>query len=449
MQIDRPNAPPNYLLLLIQEWKIVCLGALVCGAVGLAFHLVTPRTYESSAMVLVSPPLFKNDGLRSATPQVTRTPEEMSLAAAHLAELMPRTLPVETYRTIAVSKSIRKAVLAKVPIENTEIEDIEKKSQVILTSLGSRTPSFGTQYSRTLVFRVRWSSPEIATNLAQVWAELFKERADQLNQSGLKDTVALVDTMWKNTKQELETAENALREFQIKWDLDLLKVLRDSKELNLAELEATLVQVEIYIASQKAMLENVRTELAKEDKKDQLFRSPSSDVVHLNQLGLVGPDAKDLDSKTGLLTEEINYNYTFIRENEITISTLLSGLEQQRVSTIERLDMLRADIELLDDQIVVNETEEIRLLRDVETMTRTFSLAAASYEKSKIAQANTSSDIQIISNAVIPGRPVSTPAISKVFMAALAGALVSMAYIVLKTLLAETPLESLSRESKG
>lgn len=419
----------NYILLLVKDWKLIVAAAIVCAFLSTAVHLASPKIYESSAMVLLYPPYFKISGTEAARRIMTpgKTPV---LPAEDLSELMPQMLPIETYKRIAEAPEIFQAIITKLKLDDADVKDLQDKCTLELTPLGSRTPQYGTRYSQTMLFRAKWKTGELAASIVQTWMDIFKERVDKLNQTGLAETHALVQSMWETTKTDLDLAEDNLREFQVKWDIQLLEAQREAKIETLNMLETDLVRVEIDLAKQGAVVESLRADLKNEPKKDVLFRAPSDDAYWLSGGGKPDAEGSGFDSTTGLRTEEINPNYTVARDLEILAASELAGLDKQKSNTQLKVERLVEEIDELYDTIVTQGTEEKRLQRVVEVMEQTFELAASSLEKSKLARVNETSDLQIVANAVIPGRSTRTSPLITVFMAALLGGSLGTAYIL-------------------
>jgi uncharacterized coiled-coil protein SlyX len=220
---------------------------------------------------------------------------------------------------------------------------------------------------------------------------------------------------------------------------------RVSKQANLTSLEANLVQLEIDIAEQRAVVESLRDDVEEEPKKQIFFRAPSS-TAHFIIEGIASDESgQEIDYDTFVLrAEELNPSYTVARNLEIGAASLLQGLEKQESSTVLKIAQLVKDIDELNDDIVEQRTENKRLTRVVDTMERTFELAASSWDKSKTASVNVASDIQIVADAVIPGRSIRLSPLFGETAALLLGALLSAANVVARAVLlqAVAPIES-------
>ena len=99
----------NYLALVLYRWKFVLASALACAMAGAASYLLLPKSYEASVMLLVFPPSFKTSTAVTAK-SATEAGQEGPTAADAISEMMTQTLPIEAYRSIAVSRDLLQGV---------------------------------------------------------------------------------------------------------------------------------------------------------------------------------------------------------------------------------------------------------------------------------------------------------------------------------------------------
>ena len=419
MEQEEREGMPNYVRLVLVNWYKVVAGMLICGIFGAIFAFRMPRSYEATAMLLVYPPFFKEADVSARA----RTDEEAKL---DLDEMMPRTFPVDTYKVIAKSKEIVKAIIDRLGLQDVTVEGLSDKLEVELVKVGTR----GTSYSQTILFHARSSEPQQAKQVADEWANLFKAKVDKLAQDGMKDTAGLIGEMWINTKGDLENAEDELEKFTKESNLDLMKARKKSKEELLTSLETDLNNTQIDIATARGELVALRTELGKEEKIEKLFKAPPDAAIWVLEKTPGGDEEGTVDPKDGFLTEEYNPSYTPARDQEILTQSELQGLEGKREKLVSAIQDLNAEIEGLQKDIAEKETEFARLTRNVTTVQSTYELVAAKHEKGKIALSSVASDIQIAAEAVEPENPVGTRRLFIVGAAALIGALIGVGYVI-------------------
>ena len=428
MEQKELESTPNYFRLVFVNWYKVVAGMLICAIAGAIFAALEPPVYESTAMLLVYPPFFKDAGGSTRA----RTEEEAKL---YLDEMMPRTLSVDTYRAIAESKEIVKAIIDELQLENVTVEGLGSRLEVELVREGTR----GTSYSQIILFHARSSVPERAKQVADKWAYLFKAKVDKVAQNGIVETTDLIEEMWEKTKADLERAEGELETFTREANLDLMKSRKEFKEELLSMLEEELDLTQVDIATARAELAALQKELKEEDKIETLFKAPSDDVYWLLKKNLTGDEEGPVSPKDGLLTEEYNPNYGPARDSEIEVHAELQGSESKRAELVSAIEDLNHEIGDLQKEIAEKETKFKQLTRNVTTVESTYDLVAAKREKGKIAKTNIASDIQIAADAVEPENPVGARRMLTVAAAAVVGALISMGYVVAEYSIRTTP----------
>ena len=443
MNPNTESSTPHYLSLVMRRWPVVVYGVVFCAALAAAVSLTSAKTYESSATVLISPPIFKES--------VRPSSETMS----ELAELMPRTLPMETYRILAESKWMFAEIKANLESRNFDVstmkvEDIQKKCRIQLGELGSKTPQYGVRYSRAMVFIAKANTPELAAAVVQEWVELFKKKVDGLTKVNRDDTMELVEQMWRDAKEDLEDEEDLIELFDVKWNLPLMQLRMEQRQQDLKTFESQLEQLKINIAAESASLQEIQKELKQENKKETLFKAPSDDVILLlnrRESAVSTDESKTLGPQDGFFTEHLNPNYTKFRELEISSLSKLQGLKAQQENVLAAIDRLDNDVQQLREDVTEQTTVKTRLVRDKDNYEERYKLVARNLEASKLAKLNEGSDIKIAADAIPAGRSSGVGSKAKVASAAIVGALLSIGYIVASASLTGTLPEQTADET--
>lgn len=416
----------DYVSLVLANWRKVATATLICTVAALILVLTLPRSYESTVTLVVYPPIFKE----TEPPQREGALQERQ-SRESLAAMMPLTFPVEAYRTMATSKDLVREVIDALQLaEDLGVEDLSRNLSVELIPLGSRSPSRGTLYSQMILFHARADRPQLAAQIAQKWAELFKLRVDGLAWSGMEETYNLIRAMWENTKEELEEAEDQLEAFRNQWDLNLLNKEKESKDGLLNVLESQLDTTDIDIAARAGELAALQQELGQEQKMDVLVKAPPDDAYWVLKKSDSDTGEATIDAEDVLRTEEYNPVYTFTRNKVVETQLLLQGLQKQRKELVLKTKELRAEISQLQKDLAEQEVVEKRLNRDVTTFEGTYELVASSLEKGKIAMTNRTSDIQVTGGAVEPEQPAGMRRLFKVAAAAFVGVFIGIGYII-------------------
>lgn len=426
---ENQNLASQYLVVMFQNWTKIIAGIFICAISAGLFSLGLSKTYEASTTVLVYPPFFK-DTARSVVSGPADKDRAMSLA-----ELMPLSLPLDTYRTLAESKELFRRMIAELGLEDMTVEALSEKCEVALTPLETGRPQ-GVQLSQSIEFRARDRNPERAALLVETWARLFKESADKLTLGQLDETFGLVESMWESTNNELLTAEDALGAFRQETNVELLQAQLVAGQEKLSELELLLIDVEIDLRSEQASLESIQQSLSEEQKIETLFKAPPDEALWLGKSDLLSETKEgELLSKIGFRTEELNPNYTEFRRQEFDSKFNIAELEAKRDSIVSQMTDLTSRLDSLQRELTLGKTAETRLLRDVQVLEEAYQLVASSLEKGKLAKLNRASDIRFVGDNVEPNVPSGVRRLYIVLMAAMVGAVLSVGYVLIDHIL--------------
>jgi len=428
MAFDDTLSLPTILAWLRFNAKKIMLGGLVCAILAAPLALLKPKSYESSATLLVSPPAFKEVG----KPATTKDVEGIS-------EMMPRAMPVEAYKVIALSPPLLYEVIQKAPLEDTAVKALKERLEVELVQMGSRT-SQGVTYTQTFIFRARAASPDLAAKIAQTWAEVFKEQVDELATKGVEETFLLLDTLHKNTQAQLEQAELALAEHKKAWNLDLFKAQLEAKQKLLTQFEDNLKQTDVDLASGEMKLKALEEELAKEPQKDVFFRAPSDDAYWIMSTQDGGKGKVEPDQ--GLRTEVSNPNYVSTRGDVILAREEVEGLKAQKSAFLLKLDELGKEMEAILVTLADRTVEQDVLTREAESLKSSYATVRAEYEKGRMADQTQSSDIVIAGKAITPKTETGFTSPKLIVVAGLVGMFLMGAFLALKDLSEMAPKAS-------
>ena len=421
-----------YFNVLLSNIKIILAGGFACAVLTLAAVMVMPQVYRSSVTLLVRPPLVKS---------------------GDMAEMMPESLPVETYKTIAQSHDLVRQVIDRLELEDTAVETLASRLNVQLLQLGERSPSLGTRYSRVLLFTARGTDPELVARIVHEWASLFRERVDSLMWAGVDESVALMEVMYEDSRTALEKAEDSLEQFRREWNLELLAQQKIVKETMQTSLEKDVDDMDIEIGSTEAKLKAIRQELESEIKVETLFKAPPDEVFWLKDKGISAEGEQRIGPDVGLRTEVYNTHWATLRSHEIDCTEQLAWAKEQKQQDLAKIEELTSEILKLHSDIAEQKKVEKRLIRDIDTYTLTYDLVAAKVEKGKIAQAERGDEtgktsvILFAANAVVPETSVSVRRLYKIPLGGIAGTILSVLFVLTREFIRATSTPA--RESEG
>lgn len=182
-----------YVQALLTHWWQIALAGVVAGVLALVVMLFIPPTYESSALVLVTKPRFNLQfDPRIQTPDTT---------FAYLA-----------YPTLAMSDAVMEELFASLSIP--DLLTVDDLRGMIAAQNGS-DPSL-------IVLTVSHNDPVVAAEVANLWSDLFVNRANQVFGRQGDEPVRFLQSQLARTEAQLEAIDVELTAFQAQNPLQLL-----------------------------------------------------------------------------------------------------------------------------------------------------------------------------------------------------------------------------------
>ncbi len=287
-----------FLLLWNKKWIII--GLVIIAMLGAFIHgfILTDRTYESRAEVLIIPPLYT--------------------------EIEVSEIPPPTYMSIASSQLTFQEIIEKLDLRDEENELIAPRSLERMVDLEIMDEE--DQGVLALIFEATNTDPDLPSRIVNTWAEIFMEDVLEIRQAEIEDIANVITRRYEETEEKLDKTLEELRAFQEKARLDRLE----------ARKEAYKSQVE-----------------RNEEELLSLTRELGKKTAQLDRIGLILSDMQDEDGTWlgGLTNEEIsemrpemyeavkNYRgfreklFSFRKENDIQAKTALLDFHETELST--------------------------------------------------------------------------------------------------------------------
>ncbi|MEX2015529.1 MAG: Wzz/FepE/Etk N-terminal domain-containing protein, partial [Candidatus Hydrogenedentales bacterium] len=414
------TTPPNHLLLVLERWQIVLLCA-VAGAVLAGIVAATrPETYQSSAIVVVTPPPFRE-------PADAPRMEPEGGALLQISELVPPTPPLEALKQLAESPALLADVISTAQLETTA-RQLGERCEVELSAV--RENQRGTEpYSPALLFHVEANESEQAAKILQLWMKIFKARVDELKLAKLDETYRLIHELWGAADTNLADAEDTLEVFEKEWNVPLLRLRLTEKQTMFTQLERDVNDLALKAADKAGAVEKLRETLESEPLTAVLFKA-APEEVYWERINGGAADTVNL----GLKHETLNPSHTYVAQLLVDEENALAGLDAQRAAAQEKLAELDAEVVALQSTIATQGLLEARLQRDVNSFTRVLNLASGIRSNVELARLIRASDIFIAGNAPKPQTPVERSVAPLLALGLFAGALIGIAYVFVEAL---------------
>jgi succinoglycan biosynthesis transport protein ExoP len=393
----------QYLQIFLNRWPWLAMAAIV-GAVTagiLSFFVISP-TYEATALVAITPPKYLMEF----------SPEFRAVAQERL-----QTEIYGTYPEFAKSDEL-----------------LQEVSTAVAEQIGTMPPDIGSMRSQMSVqasrevglisLSVKGSSPERATALVNVWAELYVQLLNRLY-GGQEDDYDFFASQLKLALDDLEAAQQALAEFKA----------RDPSALLSSELAAQIEALDDFLAAQNSIEQQQQTI---ESWRQQLSSEPSgrtasqADVLTtlLMQLEAFGVIKEAVQPQLQIALEQIADEW-----NVEELIAYLNDLEEFLQSRSAEIDVQVAarqpEILGLQQELQAAQNEEERLSQEVNIARSLHESLALKAEEARITSESQVGIAQVASQAAIPHNPVAPRKLLNIAMGAVLGLIGGLALVLL------------------
>ena len=392
--MDEPFDFRPYITVVLRHWRLLLGGAIISGLLAIGLSFLLPPTYEAQALVLVVDP--------SQLVQFDPRFETID-------EIRPR----QAYPVLALSDSLLDTLLADVAAELDEPDTLKELREAVTIS-ASNDPSL-------LELHVEHSDPATAALIANRWAELFVSQANQVIGDQSEVQVTFYMEQRDVTQQTLESAQQALAEFQAGNRQTIVK----------AQLESRETALEMYLTQQQALvllqqdISTLRTQLTEQN-------GPLLPADHLAYLLIYERIFGRAEAGSA-----IEWQIPAAVESAVSREQLVTALDILQTTLITRSNNLTEQIEQLEP-LILSAQHELELLKaDEERLRQTVRLSSETYTalvrkvaEEQITSQDTSRGLRLVSPAITPQEPVAPQKLLNGLLAAMV-ALVSLVAVLL------------------
>ncbi len=375
----------KYVQVLVQYWKWITGAALIAATAALVVSFLLPPTYEATALVAVTKPRYvmqfdpRFETLDNIQPAYKAYPE-LASSDDLLRDLMERLDPLP--RGVQTLRDVKEMVEAE----------------------GGADPSI-------IRLTVRARDPEEAARIANVWAALFVERANELYGTHNEAELHFFEEQLQRAEAELQSAEQALIEFQA----------RNQQAILEAQLSSAQRDLEDYLIEQRELERVVRNARMLQDRvadwPAEAQATPGDDLTALLlelrafdvQTSREGSEEVELGTGSSIWLQISDATLLASGRTAGELRAFLDGLAttlEARSAEIEtRIAALEPRILSLQQQLQEMEAERDRLTRARDVAQETYMTLARKVEETRIAVEEVSGEVRLASQAAAPQKP--------------------------------------------
>jgi uncharacterized protein involved in exopolysaccharide biosynthesis len=284
---------------------------------------------------------------------------------------------------------------------------------------------------------VRLRDPEVLVRLANRYADAVVDLAQKLSQEEMVYTKDRIKLEADAAQQRLAQAVDALKTFQRRTQIELLRKDVDSLLVGRPDALALSVQIE----GERARLQQVERELSNQEPVRDVRRTvdgvsplrplpalpapvepeppvaadvakpaPAADAAKPATGAAVRKpepsESQDLRLRSDVLNPYVNPVYEALSRDVADARSRVAGLERQRKELVDRLKLDAPSAEKLN-RLYEAEAELARLTRERDLTRTSYLSAATKHEEARLQITMRSPRLQVLDGALAPDRPVA------------------------------------------
>jgi uncharacterized protein involved in exopolysaccharide biosynthesis len=402
----------------LESWRLALAGAIVVGGACAIWAFSQARTWESSASLLSSPPLFTGElkQLSFNMPSYQRLMESPEVIGETRKKLMERGV-LRDNQFLKIGDNIE-----------TKLFMSKKGDDVALVPM--------------IECRGRGESAAQAHDITAMWVQVFLERTKAIVESNTSPSLLLIENQYQTNQQKLTKLEEdnkiAASQFQRK---QAETVQRWNETIGAFNLE-TNTKIASFQSENEKLLANLRRELdlpgidaritAYSRSLSDLSLGASAGADHLKSVHLEKAQPLNRSDQVKQIAEQL----TALQNQQLSAETTVRKFEREQQLKLEELKNQRT---LALEKLTANQKQELDDLNRVETLRQaqvsremvplsaTVASLATSYQQVQLAKAKeTTPDISLASAPVLPEQPLPRGAAKMVGIAAFLGILLGL-----------------------
>jgi uncharacterized protein involved in exopolysaccharide biosynthesis len=387
-----------YLSTVLRHWKWIVALALGATAAGFVFSLLLPPLYEATAVVLVTEPRY----------QIKFDPRF---------DTEEQTPAYRAFPALATSDRILVRVAGSyVPPAETGLE--EWTPAVLLNMVGATSggdPSLVQLWTKAPL-------PEMAADLANVWADVLVEEGNRIYGGGEED-VAFFQEQLQQAQAALDEVEAAQVEFEARDESNIVRAQLDS----LRQAQDDYLTIQRRIAYLVQDIQGLREQLAEQpgdqpvslgDSLTTLFlQIKAFDAEASTPVQLQFDSAAAVSEKT--LAEQIDF-----------LDNLAATLEEKSAGIDERLAELEPLILSSQKTLQELQVENNRLARAQRVAEETYVTLARKADEARIAAQEDKGLLQVGSYAAVPRKAAGPRRLTLMAAAGMLGLMAGIAGVL-------------------
>ena len=382
-----------YIDSLRRRWVWIVLSTALFGVFAFTVSSFITPTYEATALVVVEP----NDVVQFDSRFRDASDSQ----------------PLKALPELAISDELLQSVLTQLSLDN--VNHVQQLRQIVQANSG--------QDASVIRLTVSYNDPQLAAQIATIWANEFIIRANDIFNDFDGEQVQFYQSQLIEAEEKLLALENELIAFQSENRSSVIS--NTLQAFNQRQIDFLAAQADLALLQQDVQsLHNLL-----------ISTSSNNFVTFADQLAALTLQLRLFNLETAVpLQIQINESTTLVTENRAEqisiVETWLEILEAQIELVNEELDNIEPLILSLQQEGEIVNSEYKRLMQRLLVAQETHTALALKVEEEKISSQNINQGISLASKASIPGAPTSPNKLSNTIIGTMLGFILATFLII-------------------
>ncbi len=383
----------KYIEILLHYWYLIAGTTIVVALAVYIWQSIQPQTYQADALVAIT----KSQYILNFDPRITT--------------MSDTTQAYKAYVELAKSNDLLQGLLDQLDTKSGSFKTVGDLSNALNAKSGD-DPSL-------VRLQVQSRDPDEAARVANLWAETFISRANEIYGTQSLTPFQSFKTQAASAEKDLAVAEQTLIDYQT----------HDQSLTLQNELSSTLQMQSDYLTDQRNTTYLLRDVAV---LREQLGKQPAQNPSNLaNRLTVLFLQVKAYKAQTDVPIQ-LQFNSsdavvtTTVSDQIAFLDSLSSSLQTQLGGVDARLKELEPRVLSLQQKLQQISMEKDRLTRTRDVSRQTLMTLLQKVEERRIALEVDTGGVKLVSHAAAPEAPISSRKLVNIILAGMAGLVLSV-----------------------
>jgi succinoglycan biosynthesis transport protein ExoP len=385
--------------ILRRKWRIVITVAIIAFVAAGLFSFLLPPVYEAKAVILVARP-----------PLQTGAPPDPMNPGLKIATVLSADLSAGTLAAFATLPAVTRRV-ARVAGEGTSAKP-ELSEKLVVRPVPN---------TNLLELSVRGRDAVRVARVANVWASVVATEGWGLFSAEAEQSYRFFDSQVSGAGKRLLAAEEAVRNFNGTSRIGLLQARVGAVTGQIAGYLTRLTDLSVELQKSETELAEIPSQIRHYPEKLVLSRSITTDPFVLQAASQAEKrDFVEL-SRLSMRNEELNPLYTNLEQARANASIRVGVLKAEYARVSQAVERLNHELSGLQDELAAQQLRSAELAQAVNDAKQVYDVLVQRRDEARVASASQAGAAKVVSEAVVPDRPVGPHKALNMILGALLG----------------------------